>query len=419
MSGTAGAAPLRPTGESSHLSAIPSPGMALWNQRETIADLRGRFEKLSLAVGCPQDLVLYQWAEIAAFALEFRPDLIVELGRGWGNSTCCFIEVANRLGGVSACRVVSLCRNDEWFTSTAPRLKHTVPPEWFAPAEIRVCDILECDPAALLGGAQRCLIFWDAHGFEVAEWVLGKLLPRLVDKAHLVVMHDLEDIRYDLVSPDYGEKSIWKGVNADRPSFWLGHISSNVAQAISIVDFTSRNRLPLHSAADSLHDEIAGDPTRVASLREMLGDRLFSLRAHWSWFTLNEASTTLYFPQSMDKIQDDLCNETTALKQSMDKIQDDLRNETTALKQSMEKIQEDNALLLSSIKTQEENSRRLAMQKRELENLWVEIQNSAGWRMLNRWRELRNRVAAEGTLLRKLYDSVLRPVRGDSSRNRN
>jgi hypothetical protein len=47
-----------------------SPGQALWNQRQAIAALRDRFETLRAAIGSPSDLNLYQWAEIAAFALE-------------------------------------------------------------------------------------------------------------------------------------------------------------------------------------------------------------------------------------------------------------------------------------------------------------------------------------------------------------
>jgi hypothetical protein len=357
--------------------------------------MRDRLEALSVAVGRPSDLILCQWAEIAAFVLEFRPDLIVEMGRGWGNSTCCFVEVANRLGGVSACRVVSLCRSNEWFGSTVPRLKQVVPQDWFAPADIRECNIPDVDPTQLLKGARRCLVFWDAHGFEVADWALSRLMPQLAGKPHLVLVHDVCDARYDRISQKYGEEGIWKGISGGPACFCVGHVVSNVPQAISIVDFTSRNHVPFHSAAESLHDEIGSDSARTAALKELLGDDLFSLRAWWFYFSLNEGSETLSFPRD------------TALKPSMEKIQEGLRNENTALKQSLEKIQ-------SFIKTQEDY-RQLATQKRELENLWVDVQNSAGWRLLNRWRELRNRVAAEGTLLRKLYDSVLRPVRDDSS----
>ena len=41
-----------------------------------------------------------------------------------------------------------------------------------------VCaDILEFDYRKALSDAKRVLIFWDAHGFDIAECVLGEILP--------------------------------------------------------------------------------------------------------------------------------------------------------------------------------------------------------------------------------------------------
>ena len=129
--------------------------MALWNQRETLAGLGNRFRALSAAVGRPTDLNLYQWAQFAGFAFEFRPDLIVELGRGMGNSTCCFLEVANLLGGMRACRVTSLCLSEDWFESTVPRLQKVASPEWFEPGDIQVVNLLDYDIKTLLQNARR------------------------------------------------------------------------------------------------------------------------------------------------------------------------------------------------------------------------------------------------------------------------
>ncbi len=277
---------------------IASPAAAIWNQRERIASLREKIKSLSAAVGSPSDFSLYQWAQITAFALEFRPDLIIELGRGFGNSTCCFLEVANQLGGRRACKILSLCLSDLWFKTTVPRLRGIVPGEWFVPGEILQCDILDYDFSVALEGAQRCLVLWDAHGFEIAECVLGNLLPRLSERSHVILMHDMLDARTDNVSREYGGTGeLWNGENSSASYFWLGHIVSNVQQAISIVDFTTRNTLPLHSAASSIHEEIANSPVKLAILRELIGDEFSSLEARWFWFTLNEAPGRVVFPR--------------------------------------------------------------------------------------------------------------------------
>lgn len=398
MSATGGAAPLKSRSDSGNGPGLVSPATALWNQRETIVDLRERFEVLGAAVGRLSDLTLFQWAGIAAFALEFQPDLIIELGRGRGNSTCCFIEVANRLGGASSCRVVSLCLSDDWFSATLVRVNPLVPPEWFAPADVRVCDILACDIPALLKGAQRPLIFWDAHGFEVAEWVLGRLLPQVADKSHRVLMHDMCDTRFEAAVPEYGEMGLWKGTNGEDPSFVLGHIFTRVAQAISIVDFTARNRLPLHSAAESLHHEIAGDATKRDELKRLLGDEMFSLQAYWYWFTLNEAPGALTFPRYTLHGKAGFRSDSRMQAQT-----DQLRTQLTSGATTLSK--DDVDLLTNALQDKE-----------QFERLWRDVEQSAGWKVLNAWRKVRDRALAENTWRRKLYDSVLGPLRRRISR---
>jgi len=341
------------------MSKVPSPAAALWNQREAIAALRERFRNFSVAIGELSSLSYYQWAQLASIVLEFRPDCIVELGRDVGNSTACFMEVANLLGPTN-CHIVSLCRRSEWLTRTTPRIRKLVSPEWFNAADIRVCDIRECDARALVKEADRCLVFWDAHGFEVAEWVLGRLLPELVNKPHVILMHDLSDTRFEAGSREYPETGIWKGTNAREPGFWLGNIFSRVAQAISAVDFCTRNNLALHSAAESLHSEIAGDSKKTMELRELLGDEFFSLEAHWFWFTLNEAPGDIFFPPYRPSME---------------------------VPQSIQELAADN---------------------RDLRNALLAVQNSASWRILNKWRRMRDRAAPLNTFQRRLYDAVVR-----------
>jgi len=275
---------------------ITSPAQALWNQRERIADNRDRIGALMSAVGRSTDLTPFQWAQLLAFALEFRPDLIIELGRERGNSTCCFLEAA-RLLAPSPCSVVSLCLTDLWQRETAPRLRPLCDVDWFARGRVLTQNLLTFDFAAALAQSRRCLLFWDAHGFDIAECVLGKVLPLLHGREHVVTLHDMTDLRYDGAPPaDYDEHGLWKGERDSRGRFWIGSIASHVAQAISVVDFTTRNRIPLHPAAESLHALFKNDPVRTSELRRLLGDDLFSLSAHWFWFSTAEAPGRVVYP---------------------------------------------------------------------------------------------------------------------------
>src|SRR5262245_10620300 len=82
-------------------------GTAYWDQRSALAESRERIEQLIDIVGHTNEFSPYQWAQLTALALEFQPDCIVEIGSGWGSSTCAFVDAANLLGP-RACRVISL-----------------------------------------------------------------------------------------------------------------------------------------------------------------------------------------------------------------------------------------------------------------------------------------------------------------------
>ncbi len=277
--------------------SIPSPAQALWKQRHRLASLSSNLRSLMKAVDKSIDFSPFQWATVTAFALEFQPDLVIELGRDRGNSTCCFLEAAHLLRGTTPCKVISLDLINNWTTITMPRLQKICPPEWFAPAEIIQGDILRYDVTRAVEKAKRCLVFWDAHGFEIAEWVLGHLLPRLQSRSHVVLMHDLSDRRYCSPSREYGTRCFWKSEHPTEHSYWFGHICSRVGQAVSIIDFASRNDLPLHSTDESLFTELWNDPGKKTELERMLGEDMFSLNAHWFWFSLNEATGPLVFPR--------------------------------------------------------------------------------------------------------------------------
>jgi hypothetical protein len=271
-----------------------SVARAYWNQRSVIVDFLPRAAQLEQAVDFADNLTAFQWMQLFAMAMEFQPDLILDLGRDRGNSACVFTEAANRL---KSCSVISLDTNDAWEQETLPKLQEFLPPTWFRPLEALRADILTFDYRKAFENKERVLVFWDAHGFTVAECVLGAILPLLENKRHLVMMHDLSDARYsseDCTAP-YGNQRLWKGENAEETRVLLGHISSAVAQSVAIVDFTSRNKLTLRSADHDLHAGL--DAGQRAELQRLIGDRFFSMQGHWFWFSLNEKEGPFYFPR--------------------------------------------------------------------------------------------------------------------------
>ena len=266
-------------------------GLAYWEQRDAIAAASAQLRRLAGAVDGGNDLALYQWGQLFAAALDFAPTLIVELGRHRGNSTCVFTTAAQALGG----RVVSLCLSPRWRTETRPRIDGLVPPSWLSHLDAREEDIAAADFETLVGDAARVLVFWDAHGYHLAEHVLGRLLPALADRPHLVLAHDISDARYELPKAPTERYALWRGNDWSGPRVRLGHLDSCVEQAVAIVDFTSRNGVTLQTAAEDIHTAIAAHAFRAEAMERTLGD-LWAPQAHWVHFSPGEKPGRHRFP---------------------------------------------------------------------------------------------------------------------------
>ena len=268
-------------------------GLAYWERREEVAAASTQLRRLAVAVQGENDLALYQWGQLFAATLDFAPTLIVELGRHRGNSTCVFTTAAQALDA----RVVSLCLSERWRTETRPRIAGLVPPSWLSHLEAREEDIAAVDFEPVVGDAARVLILWDAHGYHIAEHVLGRLLPAVVDRPHLVIAHDISDVRHEAppARARGGRYGLWRGNDWSGPRVRLGHLDSCVEQAVSMVDFTSRNDVTLHTAAEDIHGAIGAHRFRVEAMERTLGD-LWAPAAHWCHFSLNDTPGPFDFP---------------------------------------------------------------------------------------------------------------------------
>lgn len=270
-----------------------------YDQRFRIADDAAVLRKLIEAVNWSNDLAAPQWAQWYSVALGFEPDLILELGRGYGNSTALFAQAASRLGRT---RIVSLCLSAEWTALVAARIARVVDPTWFASIDARRADILAADYAEILADHQRVLVLWDAHGFEVAELVLGEILPRLVDRPHLVLMHDISDNRYAGVSRSYQGQPLWKGSKwQQRTGAWnsrvnIGWMNSIQDQVIALADFSARNDVEIGSADHEYTQFFTGDPSKAGEMQDVLGDEFFSTIGHWAFLSLSGKNGPFHFP---------------------------------------------------------------------------------------------------------------------------
>jgi len=279
----------------------PSPAAAYYNQRKAIAQSSPRLKALREVINDPLNLSAFQWAQWFAYTREYRPDVVLELGRGNGNSTAAVNEALHQLGHG---RLVSFCLSTTWDRAMVPKIAPLVEPDWFDRVDARVGDMLVEDFRAIVGDARRVLVIWDAHGYEIAELMLAHILPVLAEREHFVIMHDISDLRYlDPSFLQYGDRVMWQGMEKaythgrQESRLCLGWISTLVDQAIAIVDFLTRNRTELRSADESFHTEIVADPDRQREMAETLSADDWSAWAHWAYFSLNGVPGPYTFPR--------------------------------------------------------------------------------------------------------------------------
>jgi hypothetical protein len=276
-----------------------SPAKAIWNNRNALAEAAAEIGEvrsaLQQAMGGPRDFVHQQWLQVASIVLDFKPDVIIELGRVYGNSTCA-MAVAAKMLRPNPCRIVSLCLSDAFNVISRPHLEaHLRDPDILNAVEAIEGDILAYDFEPTIASAQRIFVFWDAHGYDVAHAILAGLLCKLQDRPHLVLVHDMADLKY--FSDDfrrYDADAQWLTAGSAAPKHILGDVGSQYDEGIALIDFLGRNRIGFHSAESSYFPELTEEQANELAA---LFKSDFSRYGFWYYFSLNEANgRTLTFP---------------------------------------------------------------------------------------------------------------------------
>ena len=108
------------------------------------SDLRARLARLAALVAAPNDLPFDHWLRLHERAIAAQPDLLLEVGRGFGNSTVVLTEAAHTLGA----RVVSVGFDEPpaFENSTWPKLAPVLGDGWRAPLPVIQADVRDYMP---------------------------------------------------------------------------------------------------------------------------------------------------------------------------------------------------------------------------------------------------------------------------------
>lgn len=257
---------------------------ALLEQRDTVSRSLERLRHLCDTVARPSDLDFPQWVQLYALGVQYAPELVLEVGRGYGSTTCVSAELATSVGRT---KVISVDNDDAeaWRTETLPRLGAAVPESWSDLVDARHTDPMSVDFDKLLSPFKRVLLLWNSHLPDLATHILGTCLRVLEDKEHLVVFMGVTDARFNDVAPDYV---------ASRPLTWMGHLVSPSEDLVAVYDFLSRNRLTFQTPAESCSRRLKAYPSDLKALEKVFGEELaatLTSSGHWMYFDLQKTLT--------------------------------------------------------------------------------------------------------------------------------
>ncbi len=167
---------------------------------------------------------------------------------GAGNSTTVFTDCANAIG---KCKVVSVGYDSDqmWKNITSKNLKRIVGAEWGKPLEVLHADIMDTDFTSYVAPADRVLLFWDAHGYELAFYILRHILSLLEPKEHQIVVHDITDVRYTQSTRAYIRED-------GLPVCYADYLTCPFDELYPLFDFLSRNRIRIQTADHSIFNNL-------------------------------------------------------------------------------------------------------------------------------------------------------------------
>jgi hypothetical protein len=138
-------------------------------------------------------------------------------------------------------RVVSVDSDDQprFEGVTSPKLQPVVRDDWRLPLEVIRSGVRDFMPPA----CERCFLFWDVHGSEVARYMLDLLIPAL-PPGSTVVVNDVLSERAAAAHPHPdGYHFAWRTLRSPFPELpligaWLDERDLAWRQDTGILAFT-------------------------------------------------------------------------------------------------------------------------------------------------------------------------------------
>ncbi len=227
-------------------------------------------------VNRPVDFSFGDWLMLFSLTMEFKPQMIIEVGRGFGNSTCVFLETANQLN----CPLLSFDLSGKSWQVTAKRVRAQGArgPEWFSRGTIIAKDFTRVHPEKTVpDGVGRTLFFWDAHGKALGDYIIPRIFPRLRARPHLIIVHDITDLR--------------GGGLGQNPQYLLqGTFNTPFEEIFPLYELWQAEKTAIGSPAYDITTAMSKDPERIGRLTNIFPESsrpILGRAGHWVYFQLS------------------------------------------------------------------------------------------------------------------------------------
>ena len=157
--------------------------------QEKVLERTVLFDKIYDCIDSKNDWSIIEFILLYGMTSDFKPDCILELGRGKGNSLYTISLSIDDLE-YSPKSVISISLEKECVIrrinaavgrDTSYKLNQSI--------TIRAKDFLKWD-YSILQQRDNILIFYDIHGAKPMQHFIAKIIPLLQQKRHMVIFHD-------------------------------------------------------------------------------------------------------------------------------------------------------------------------------------------------------------------------------------
>jgi hypothetical protein len=236
-----------------------------------------RLRPLYRMMDFPEEMPFSDWLMLYSLTLQHGPRRVVEIGRGFGSSTCVFAEAAHALGA----SFVSYDLEHGQWAATLPKVVRMMGKGWLPREGLAGVDFMLVHPKQVVPGGERTLLFLAPHDRDHASHIVTHIFPRLGPE-DLIIVRNVTDFGSGLIEA--------------VPVQWCFESYCSPFESLAVLhEYWQGHNTPVRSPARDAAPmmTVPSDTWARFSVRLPLEARpLIGRGGHWVYFCLDSAKGT-------------------------------------------------------------------------------------------------------------------------------